>query len=825
MPNGGTGSNMESTMHQRTETDGLERMLQLLTIGLAVLSAFLVDWGRGRAAFSPALLVTSLTAFYVTDTRRWIQLPRAVVGILTLGVVFPMAQGFLRYDTAAQLTEIGRLLTVWISVFFFQAKSPRIYGSLIVLSLLMVVVASILNDGLVFALLLIVFQFGGLLSLILLYVHSGQIALRSRFAAAVGAGRAGADRASRLADRLLGKPILAYQEPSSLPDRGRMWDRGLIVHLLGMVCATIVFTAAFFFAVPRIGAGGWRAMRERPHPSVGLGSAIEFRQFEKILSNDELVLRLAFSDARTGAPLPAMLGPVYLQGRALPFYDVDARGHVTWRSYSHGEGAAFSELPRSTAEPVRTDFLFEPTGDPSLVFISAPASGPGTPGDLRYDRHSGRLVRPRSDDLSMGTPYRYSLYSDGFRSRSQMPVMPVRNHNRRTGETEYQLGPQEKAGLLEFDRARFPRLAQTARALIEEGRTETNRIFKGRALQNHLKDARVFHYTLDLESIEAVRHPELDPIEDFVANHHTGHCAYFASALAMMLRSVGIPARVVIGFLDGEYNGLGNYYQFRQNDAHAWVEMYLEPDQVPEGPTAAAVSPGGAAWYRLDPTPPADDALVGAEGARNIDKLLDFAQLLWKDYVLDMNAARQNASGIFSPPGERAGLLERTPFLGPVWSAMRSWWKERIVPFLAAWRREGFWNWRGGVVASVLAALVFALAAAARFAARSGRAFWSGDGRRGRAAGPRIEFYERLERILRHHGWVRRPTQTQREFAREASAAFHEGHGDASVDALRRIIDAFYRVRFGGATLSDTESREIDGAVDSVRAHVASRPR
>ena len=86
-----------------------------------------------------------------------------------------------------------------------------------------------------------------------------------------------------------------------------------------------------------------------------------------------------------------------------------------------------------------------------------------------------------------------------------------------------------------------------------------------------------------------------------MAVHKEGHCEYFAGALAMMLRSQGIPARVAIGFKGGEWNSLGMYYQVQQFHAHAWVEVLLRGDQIPQG-ALTKDEPGGTAWLILDPT-------------------------------------------------------------------------------------------------------------------------------------------------------------------------------------------------------------------------------
>ena len=81
-----------------------------------------------------------------------------------------------------------------------------------------------------------------------------------------------------------------------------------------------------------------------------------------------------------------------------------------------------------------------------------------------------------------------------------------------------------------------------------------------------------------------------DPVADFLFNVKAGHCEYFATAMAVMLRTRGVVARVVNGFLPGEYNEAAGAYTVRQSDAHSWVEVYF---------------PETRSWVTFDPTPSA----------------------------------------------------------------------------------------------------------------------------------------------------------------------------------------------------------------------------
>src|SRR5262249_54963867 len=94
---------------------------------------------------------------------------------------------------------------------------------------------------------------------------------------------------------------------------------------------------------------------------------------------------------------------------------------------------------------------------------------------------------------------------------------------------------------------------------------------RARALEGFLRDSGQFRYSLHMEQIDS----DLDPVEDFLVKRKEGHCEYFASALALMLRAIDIPARVINGFKGGDWNELTQTMNVRQKHAHSWVEAYV----------------------------------------------------------------------------------------------------------------------------------------------------------------------------------------------------------------------------------------------------------
>ena len=122
-----------------------------------------------------------------------------------------------------------------------------------------------------------------------------------------------------------------------------------------------------------------------------------------------------------------------------------------------------------------------------------------------------------------------------------------------------------------------------------------------------------FHYTLENPAGEAA-----NPLEAFLERTQAGHCEYFASALALMLRARGVPARVVNGYRLGPWIPEGGYFRVSQNEAHSWVEYWHE-----------------GRWFTADPTPAGAAAAAGeARSFGALERWLDAFRYRWERYVV-----------------------------------------------------------------------------------------------------------------------------------------------------------------------------------------------
>ncbi|MCG8466341.1 MAG: DUF3488 and transglutaminase-like domain-containing protein, partial [Xanthomonadales bacterium] len=140
----------------------------------------------------------------------------------------------------------------------------------------------------------------------------------------------------------------------------------------------------------------------------------------------------------------------------------------------------------------------------------------------------------------------------------------------------------------------------------------------------------------------------LNGVDEFLFDLRVGYCEYYASAFVVMMRAADIPARVVTGYLGGEYNSVGNYLLVRQSDAHAWAEVWIE----------------GEGWIRVDPTAMVSPERVeyGASAAvdysrgwqdwswvRHFQTSVDAVRNLWNQWVLSFDSRRQQR--LFNPLG------------------------------------------------------------------------------------------------------------------------------------------------------------------------------
>jgi protein-glutamine gamma-glutamyltransferase len=303
-----------------------------------------------------------------------------------------------------------------------------------------------------------------------------------------------------------------------------------------------------------------------------------------------------------------------------------------------------------------------------------------------------------------------------------------------------------------------PRIEARANAIVANAHAR-NRYDEAQAIESQLQSE--YGYSLQMRAAGP------DPLADFLFNVKAGHCEYFSTAMAVMLRTRGIAARVVNGFLPGEYNEAAGAYTIRQSDAHSWVEVYFPESQT---------------WVTFDPTPAAGKTEPVSTGfTAQLGKYAEALELIWFQYVVgyDKQEQRSLATSLHNQLFVYRRLFVQIASV--VWASINQ--RARGIALL-------------GLAALVAALLFFVAKRVRRFGWRRGLSLSRHHA--DRQASP-VVFYERLLALLARRGVKRDPDLTPLEFAR----------GLDYLPALS-ITRAYNRVRFGGQALSAGELQEIE---------------
>jgi len=772
----------------------IERSLQVNMALLSVTSTLLYGMGQ-RDALLPGLVMTAaVVSIWLTDAKGWFRLNRAVASILAVVAFLTVAREMLSWDNVVLIRAIARMLVYLQMILLFQRKDHRVYWQLIVLSLLLVVVATVFNQGALFGLLMVAYLYMAISSMTLLFLHHEA----GRYASAESPlpGRAEAT-AARLWP-LAAEASVAAGDVTRPPEERGCASRDFLRRLVSMGLGTLGFTAVVFFILPRLGQPAWRSPFHQQRRMVGYSGQVELGELGRVLEDPAEVLRIGLTDPATGRMYPVD-GAIYLHGTVLTQY-ADRR----W-TLPHGSDSVYRL--RATRRPppgedVAQTITIEPMDRPEVFCVQPFYSLKRQPA-LLFDPNRGSLLRALE---LCSERCHFRLRTNAFRKGHQKSLVPAPTK------------PPNLGPLLQLPSDQLPTLVDLAeRWMAEPAWAGRGRIDRARYLESKLRNSDRFQYSMKPRGQTST----IDPIEDFVKDNPQGHCEYFSTTLALMLRSQGIPSRLVVGYKCDEFNPLGKFFQVRQLHAHTWVEVYLPPEEVPryEQIGGGERTWAGGAWLRLDPTPGTGSEQLGAAGRAlaTVGKGIDWLEYLWNNYIMEMDRSRQRQA-VYRPLVDWAkGAYERL--------TSRQWWKETSRQVLqvvnpANWRIEKWFSWRGGLVAMGVCFVLVVVYRAARYVVRRCRNWLSRRRRRAvEASRARVEFYQQFLSLLRCQG-IRRPLgQTQREFARSVGRHLAAQPARSELAGLpERIADAFYEVRFGGHPLDKAQRQEVEQALARLEA-------
>jgi hypothetical protein len=688
----------------------------------------------------------------------------------------------------------GIHLVVYLTwIVLLQKKSIYRYWLLLALGMMHVAVGSVLTNATWYGLMMVAYLFGAIWTLSVFSLY-----------------RAAEEFTAVEPELVPSQPPVSSSTSTGqvfnavrFEDHARWISMRLVSGVLLTASAGLLVGAVFFALIPRIWVGAALGISDESLPPAmrrnvtGQITEIRLGDMGPILSSNDPVLTLRIFDNATNRPIDSqkyaeLLGtrePLF-RGAILTEYR-DGR----WRPERSWSGGATSLLPAQPDDPtikqivptVRQEIHLERIGSdvlPCLGRAVAMRDPEGykcarmqTTGNLALRRDWFKNL-PGAVDYVAYTPLPTSStdYEDGLiASASEMVVYRMSNYIPRCAELPESL----------------ERLQSFSRQLVVEAEQKSGEpltsVQKARLIESYLRDSGQFTYSLDARTVD----PLSDPVEDFLFRRRAGHCQYFASALALMLRAVDVPTRLAGGFKGGEELSDGRL-NVEKRFAHVWVEAWVDNRK----------------WITVDATP--EDGRtesVSAVGSKRNFFTTMTSRLagIWESNVLDISYERQN-DVIYQPL--RDALAAVVQFGRDFWHSPQSSLMSILV-FMVDPR-----NWLtipGGIMLVTLAGLLWVL----RRKAGWFRFTWKR--KPVDSVDPeqhRVEFYERFIGLMTSQGLIRKPTQTQGEFVHEvADRLSSRWHDESLARNLASIGDLFYRVRFGAGELTEQEKSSLDAVL------------
>ena len=697
-----------------------------LSLYLLVLTGFGTLASTGGLDLPSIVLVGSALALrgYILAERKHFVMPERWTAPLSAAYVLFFAADFL-FLSRSFLTATVHLALFAVVVRMFTLRRDRDHVLLAILAFVMVLASAILTVDSVFLLFFAAFMLTAVAAFVLMEMQ----------------------RSGRTAN--------IQARHSTDPQEHRRLAFALARMAPALMAMILVGAAGVFFLLPRMSAGYMGGYSFGSDLSTGFSDRVQLGQIGQIQQSNAVVMHVQIEGDN--------LGRYDLHWRGVSLAEFDGHGWSNTRQQlvlDRQPGGAFAITafgtripPKHTAQSVATPsspreqlihyrVLMEPIG--TNVFFLAPwaQSVKGDFRNLAVDRGSAVFDQDIQHPIT-----RYEAESD--------ISVPSPDQLRNAG----QIYPPQVTPLYlqlpEMLDARIPRLAAD---ITKSASTNYDRAAK---IEIYLKTR--YAYTLQ-QTRTAMR----DPLANFLFERKQGHCEYFASSMAVMLRTLGIPARVVNGFRSDEFNDLTGNYVVRAKDAHSWVEAYFP----------------AYGWQTFDPTP------AGASGTpQGWDRAmlyLDAMSSFWREWVISYDAAHQFSLGHAAVSGTRG-----------VWERGRAWWRQHYAAMLR-WARHSQeraehspkrWFALGLGAGLALLAISLVLANLRRIAQ------WLHEKRlrehpEDAPAQAATMWYERMARSLARRGVKKLTAQTPREFA-----------GIISEEPLRarvqQFTEAYESARFG----------------------------
>jgi transglutaminase-like putative cysteine protease len=507
-----------------------------------------------------------LTGFAFIIPERWTTLLTLVYIFVYLGDYFFVSRSFL--------SATVHLVLFAMVVRLFSLQRARDHYMLAALSFGMVLAAAVLTVGSVFLFTFAAFLLIAVIAFVLMEMRHSVQAEESR--------------------------AVTTRTSASGDASGERMGYGLLAISPLLMLMILAGSFLIFFLLPRVSSRYLTAYTPSSDVSTGFTDRVQLGRIGQIQQSSAAVMHVEIQNDLQGAY------DLKWRGVALSTFDgkvwTNAFDQTPLRPSPDGSyRLATSRAPRAAAagRTIHYSVLMEPLGTNVFFLADRPLALRGNFRQVSEDR--GGSV--------------YNLDSDHPTNRYEADSQLV------TVDTDdLRLVPNTVPGGLEIYLKLPPLDIRISKLAQEITATGASNYDKSVALERYLSTH--FGYTLELPASL----PQ-DPIANFLFERKRGHCEYFASSMAVMLRSLGIPSRIVTGFRGGEFNDLTGQYVVRASDAHSWVEAFFP----------------GYGWLSFDPTPAG--SVPARTGWSRMQLYVDAAASFWREWIVNYDVSHQRSLG------------------------------------------------------------------------------------------------------------------------------------------------------------------------------------
>ncbi len=698
---------------------------------LLIFTGFGTLASTGRLDLPTVVLVTFALLFrgYALARRRKVLLSERWTNLLTIACVGLYIGDYLIISRAFLGATIHLVLSVML-VRLFSAQKDRDHYLLAVLAFLMVLSAAVLTVDSTFLLALAGFVLVAVSAFILMEMaHSAQRA-----------------------------PVLAREPGVHHAYRKLSFTIAAIAPVLLLMI--LAGGGLIFFLLPRISAGYLSANTGSSDLTSGFSDRVELGRIGEIQQSKTVVMHVQVDGDTVGA------FQLKLRGIALNNFDgrswSNTRDKVTLNRTVDGRFDLLAHNPDPfKGQPIHYRVTMEPFLSEVFFLMATPDSLQGNYRAVSEDTAADVFNLDAEHPVT-----RYEADSDFPRPA------PSRLHPGLSGS-----GSSTYPAAVLSSYLQLPALDPRIKPLAEQiSAKEVSPHDKAVAIADYLR----LHYDYTLQLPASTPH---DPIANFLFVRRRGHCEYFASSMAIMLRAIGIPSRIVNGFSGGEFNDLTSQYVIRASDAHSWVEAYMP----------------GEGWMTFDPTP-SSGAGTAAQWSRFM-LYVDAASSFWREWVVNYDLGHQIRLTQDASRGSRAIVSQAQSWGRKEYQRLLAWAskkQEQIADSTVKWGVRMLALFVFGLIAVSIPRVIavvrrFRLARRPQESPRMAASIW----------------YERMLRQAARRGWEKSPAQTPEEFAaaiadpklKEKVAGFTEHYENArfgaSAEEASRLPELYEEIKSG----------------------------